>query len=410
VKILFLHKQILFPHDTGGKIRALNVLRHLARWHEVTYLCNLRRGEERYLPEMRALNLRVEAVPGEAAPRGGARFYAGIAANLLSDRPFSIARNYDRAVRRRLARLLAEDHYDVLICDCPQMALHARGLRADANILFQHNVEAQILRRHAESSTGRLKSAYMRSQWRRMERFERDCGRWFDAVIAVSEPDRDAFRRDYGWPDVYAIDTAVDTEFFPQAGPPADPNGVLFLGSLDWLPNEDGLKFFAGQVWPAVRAARPDAVFRIVGRNPSPGVRALADRPGIELVGGVPDVRPHLAKAAVVVVPLLVGGGTRLKIFEAMASGRAVVSTTVGAEGLPVVHGKHFLRADKSEAFAEAVVRLLDDTGYRDRLAGDACRLVHGRFGSEAVARQFEGICREVLGRKVDSRSAPARV
>ena len=330
MKILFVHKQILFPRDTGGKIRVLNVLKHLSRWHQVTYVSNLRPGEEEYLSQMEALGLRLEVVSGDTSKRGGACFLASAAANVLSPYPFTISRNYDPAVRAKLAELLTAERYDLLICDTIVMARHTIGLPVPASILFQHNVEAQILRRHAEVASGHLKRWYMRGQWRKMVRFERYCGDHFGAVIAVSEQDKALFEKEYGWKHVHAIDTAVDEEFFQHSGTPEVAGRVIFLGSMDWMPNQDGVKWFVREVWPAIRASHPQATFHIVGRNPPGDVRALSATPGVTVVGGVPDVRPHLAEAAVVVVPLLVGGGTRLKIYEAMAMGRAVVSTTIG--------------------------------------------------------------------------------
>jgi len=397
MKVLFVHKQILFPRDTGGKIRVLNLLKHLGKWHDVTYVSNLRPGEERYLPEMRALGLKMEVVSGATAKRGGLRFFAGAAANLASRYPFTISRNYDPAVRAKVAELLAADRYDLLICDTIVMARHTIGLPAAASVLFQHNVEAQILRRHADVAGSRPKRFYMRDQWRKMVRFEKDCGRHFDGVIAVSEPDKALFEREYGWSHVHAIDTAVDEDFFQNTGAAEIPGRVMFLGSMDWMPNQDGVRWFVREVWPTVRAAQPQATFHIVGRNPSGDVRALTSAPGVTVVGSVPDVRPHLAEAAVVVVPLLVGGGTRLKIYEAMAMGRSVVSTGIGAEGLPVVPGEHYLRADEPAAFAGAVIELLAAAEPRHRLGQAADHFVRAHYGSEPVARQFEAICRTVV-------------
>jgi polysaccharide biosynthesis protein PslH len=399
MKILFLHKQILFPRDTGGKIRVLNLLRHLARWHEVTYLCNLRPGEERHLPEMEALGLRVESTPGRESPRRSLRYYRDVAANLLSPHPFTVGRNYDPALRERARALVRDEAYDLVICDTPQMARHVFGLEGPPKVLFQHNVEAQILRRHARTDAGRLRSRYMALQWRKMRRFESECGAHFDAVIAVSEPDREAFEREYGWPFVRAIDTAVDVDLFQPEWRAERPDRVLFVGSMDWMPNQDGVRFFLERVWPLVRRARPEATFQVVGRNPPPALRQLSGKDGVEVVGTVPDVRPYLAEAAVAVVPLLVGGGTRLKIFEAMAMGRAVVSTSLGAEGLSVSHGEHLLLADDPADFADAVAGLLAAPGRRAAIGEAACRLVNERFGTEPVARQFEQICQEVVRR-----------
>jgi len=399
LKILFLHKQILFPRDTGGKIRVLNLLKHLARWHDVTYVCNLRRGEESLLPEMSALGLTVEAVPGEASPHGSLGFYAGALANLASSRPYTADRNYDPALRRRIEDLVRHGQFDLVICDTVHMVRHVIGLDLPPTILFQHNVEAQILERHAEVSTGALMRAYMKSQYRRMAAFEGACGNHFDHVIAVSRQDARIFAERYGWRDVDAIDTAVDTDLFEPRPQDEVEGRVMFLGSMDWMPNQDGMRWFCEQVWPRVLERRPDATFQIVGRNPPPAVRALAQRPGIEVTGSVPDVRPYLAAASMVVVPLLVGGGTRLKIYEAMAMARATVSTTIGAEGLPVEPGTHFLQADDPETFAADVLRLLDDASLRRGIGDAANAFVRDHYGSEPIARQFEAICLDVLAR-----------
>ena len=405
LKILFLHKQILFPRDTGGKIRALNLLKHLARWHDVTYVCNLRRGEEALLPQMDALGMKIEAVPGEASPHGGLRFYAGALANLASSRPYTVDRNYDPALRRRIEALLRQERFDLVICDTVQMARHFIGLDLPPAILFQHNVEAQILQRHAEVASGAM-HAYMERQHRRMAAFEGGCGRHFDHVIAVSRQDARIFAERYGWRDVDAIDTAVDLDLFEPRPQDEVEGRVTFLGSMDWMPNQGGMRWFCDEVWPRVLAKRPDARFQIVGRSPPPSIQALAQRPGIEVTGSVPDVRPYLAAASVVVVPLLVGGGTRLKIYEAMAMARATVSTTIGAEGLPVENGTHFFEADDPERFAADVLRLLDDAELRRGMGEAANRFVRDHYGSEPIARQFEAICLDVLSRVRERGSA----
>ena len=191
-----------------------------------------------------------------------------------------------------------------------------------------------------------------------MVRFEKNAGKYFNAVIAVSDQDREQFERDYGWTHVHVIDTAVDVEFF-QPREEEIPGQIAFVGSMDWLPNQEGVEWFVQKVWPLVRQQHPDTVFKIVGRNPSRQVESLGDAPGVEVLGTVPDVRPYLDQAAAVVTPLLVGGGTRIKIFEAMAMEKAVVSTLIGAEGLKVEDQKHILLADSVADFAAAVNRLL---------------------------------------------------
>ena len=232
-----------------------------------------------------------------------------------------------------------------------------------------------------------------------MRRFEGAYGSRFDAVVAVSDLDRVAFDRDYGWPHVHAIDTAVDVDYFKPNGRPEQPDRVLFVGSMDWMPNQDAVGFFLKEVWPRVLARRPNAMFQVVGRDPPVKLLRLSGIDRIEIVGTVRDVRPYLEDAAVVVVPILVGGGTRLKIYEAMAMGKAVVSTTIGAEGLVYSPGEHILLADDPTAFAEAVTGLLEAPRLRNQMGESARRLVNSHFSSETVARQFESICRDTLER-----------
>jgi glycosyltransferase involved in cell wall biosynthesis len=398
MNILFTHKQILFPHDTGGKIRVLNLLRHLARWHEIVYLCNLRPGDEAYLPQMKALGLRVEGVPKQDSRRRSARYYGEAVVNLFSPQPFTVARNFDRALKARAAALVGTGAFDLMICDGVQMTPHFVDLPVP-KILFQHNVEARLLERHAQHDPTWLRRRYMAAQHSKMCRFEADYGARFDAVIAVSELDRQAFERDYSWRQVRAIDTAVDLDYFQPAGRPEQADRVVFVGSMDWLPNQDGVRFFLEEVWPRIRARRPTATFQVVGRDPPAKLCRFSGSDGIEIAGTVPDVRPYLEEAAVVVVPILVGGGTRLKIYEAMAMGKAVVSTTIGAEGLVYTPGQHLLVADEPAAFAEAVVSLLKAPPFRRHLGAAARRLVNQCFSAETVARQFESICQDTLHR-----------
>ncbi len=401
MKILFLQKRILFPTDTGGKIRTLNILRHLAEWHEVTYLCNVQAEDEPYLEQMRALGLRLEAIPWNETPRGSLRFYWDLAKNLMSPYPYNVNKDYDPQLRARAEQLLAEDDYDLLICDFVQMARNAVGLNVKASVLFQHNVEAEIFRRHAERDRGWLRRQYMAHQWRKMRRFEAEAGHCFNRVIAVSDRDKQHFEQQYGWPDVHAIDTAVDTDYFHPTGEPEDDDLVVFVGSMDWLPNEDGVQYFVNDIWPLVRKQQPNARFQIVGRNPTPAVRRLANMPGVEVLGTVPDVRPFLSKAAVVVVPLRIGGGTRIKIYEAMAMGKVAVSTPLGAEGLPICDGTEILLRDDPTELADAIVKIQQQPDFRRDVGLAACCVVAERFSAEKVARQFDNSLHQVFGLQI---------
>jgi glycosyltransferase involved in cell wall biosynthesis len=262
-------------------------------------------------------------------------------------------------------------------------------------VLFTHNVESEIWRRHAETRAGQLSGALYRQQYRRMLAFERQALARFDGALAVSDADRETFGRLYpgaarGPIDV--IPTGVDTGFFTpsSATSASSDHSIVFTGSMDWLPNEDAMQFFCADVLRRIQSAVPDAVLSIVGRAPTPAVQRLAQMHGVRVTGRVDDVRQYLHDAAVFVVPLRIGGGTRLKIFEAMAAGKAVVSTTVGAEGLDVTPDEHLLIADAAPAFADAVVQLLRNSDRR-RLLGEAARaLVLAKYDWAAVAGRLE--------------------
>jgi glycosyltransferase involved in cell wall biosynthesis len=264
-------------------------------------------------------------------------------------------------------------------------------------VLFEHNVEAEIFERHAQTDEGWIRRRFMGYQAAKMRRFEGWAGREFTRVVAVSERDRDQYRQRYGWTHVDVIDTAVDIDYYRPVECEKQAASVVFVGSLDWLPNVDGLQWFVTESWPLVMRAEPQARLRLVGRNPPPEIKRLAEYPGVEVVGSVPDTRPWLSESEVSIVPLRIGGGTRLKVFEAMAMGLPVVSTPLGAEGLQVRSEEHLLLAEGAEQVAQAVLRLLRSPELRVALGRAARNLVTTSFSSESVARQFEAVCQRAV-------------
>jgi len=306
-------------------------------------------------------------------------------------------------MRDAIAHAVRDRQIDLLVCDFLVPAVNVPvGLGIPA-VLFQHNVEAAIWTRRAQVARSFAWRAYLAEQSRRMHAFERQECRRFDHVIAVSEVDRDTFQNKYGVAQVSAIPTGVDVDFFRPSSPAATASReIVFVGSMDWMPNVDGVAWFVTDILPLVRRHIPDASLAIVGRDPTRTVRELAVRvPGVTVTGTVQDVRPYLERCAVAVVPLRVGGGTRLKIFEAMAMEKAVVSTHVGAEGLPVTDGKEILLADDPPAFAAAVVSLLQDRAMARGLGEAAAMRVRSDFGWAAVTQQFTTLCQRVARTKV---------
>jgi glycosyltransferase involved in cell wall biosynthesis len=396
LRILFLQKRLLYPCNTGGKIRTLNVLRHLAAWHDVTYLCNIQPSEQPYTCEMEGLGVKLIALPWQEAHRKSIRFAGSAIRNLVSPHPLNVDKDYDPALRMHAARMVDSGKYDLLICDFVQMARNCLGLQIP-KLLFQHNVECEIFRRQSLRAKG-LWARYLKVQADRMKRFEGLAGEDFDRVIAVSDRDRNEFQKLYGWDHLDVIDTSVNIDYFsPDASQSRDGKQIVFIGSMDWPPNIEGVRHFVTKVWPLVLQDNPDARFQIVGRNPSDSVRKLADVRGVEVTGTVEDTRPFLQSAAASVVPVYSGSGTRLKIFESMAMMCPVVSSPLGAEGLDVEHNEHVLLCEDDRAMAIGVNRMLARPQEAHRLSIKAFELVRERFTTERVARQFELSCKKAI-------------
>jgi glycosyltransferase involved in cell wall biosynthesis len=314
-------------------------MRHLVKHHDITYLSfsDAEQTEEHRLG-MREVCRRLETVPRSDVAKGTWQFYVSAARYVVDRVPYGVAKYRSAEYRERLASLLRSERFDVVVCDFLVPIVNLPERLPCPAILFTHNVEAEIWRRHFENGTNAVTRPLLAQQWRRMLRFEGNALGRFDLVLAVSEADRDTFSRLYPATarPIQIVQTGVDTEYFspipaPNQRHPAAPH-LVFTGSMDWLPNEDGMLYFVNEILPRIRAQIPGVTLSVIGRQPTPAVQRLGEQPGVDVTGRVEDVRPHVADGTVYIVPLRIGGGTRLKIFEAMSMAKAVVSTTVGAE------------------------------------------------------------------------------
>jgi sugar transferase (PEP-CTERM/EpsH1 system associated) len=394
MKILWLNANLLLPLDKGGKLRTWHVMRHLAVRHDITYLsfCDPDQPREDHLG-MSEVCAHLHTIPRRDPAKGTSRY--------LVDRvPYGVAKYRSEPFGSALRRILQERRFDAVVCDFLVPIVNLPERLPCPAILFTHNVESEIWRRHAENAGNPLSRLLLAQQWKRMLRFERDALARFDLALAVSDADRVTFDRLYPGAlrtPAHVVQTGVDTTYFAPSNAPERRAHMVFTGSMDWLPNEDGMQYFVRDILPRIRQAEPDATLSIIGRAPTPSVRRLAEGQGIEVTGRVDDVRPHIAAGAVYVVPLRIGGGTRLKIFEAMGMGKAVVSTTVGAEGLPVTPGENIVIADEPVRFAQSVVHMIRDVDARRRIEAEARRMVVQRYDWSAVAQDFEEALRRVV-------------
>ncbi len=395
MRILWLNAGLLLPLDKGGKLRTWHLMRHLAERHEITYLSFADPATTPAQREgMRDVCAHLRVIPRTDPAKGSLAFYTGAAGRILDPLPYAAGKYRSAEYRARVDDLLVTGRFDLVVCDFLVPAVNLPRRLPCPSVLFTHNVEAEIWRRHYERQRDPVRRFLFRQQWQRMLRFEADTASRFDLVLAVSGADRLTLQRLYAnrlKAPVFTVATGVDTTFFaPRPAADVAPRHLVFTGSMDWIPNEDAMTHFCHDILPLIRTQEPAVTLSIVGRAPTPAVLRLADIPGVHVTGGVDDVRDHIARAAVYVVPLRIGGGTRLKIFEAMGMARAVVSTTVGAEGLPVTNGQDVVIADDPDRFAASVVSLLRGPAQRVQLERAARRLVVERYDWSAVAGQLE--------------------
>jgi polysaccharide biosynthesis protein PslH len=402
LRILWLKTELLHPVDKGGKIRTYYMLRELKRTHHIVYL-TLDDGAAGPAERTAATEYCHElvCVPHSTRPKFSPGFYGELARNLASPLPYFVKKYESSTMRHQLERLIGGAPFDVLVCDFLQPSVNVPARLPLSTVLFQHNAEAMIWRRHYEVQQNPLKKAYLYDQWRKSFAYERAACRRFDQVVAVSREDAETMRREYGVEHVADVPTGVDTDFFRPCGDvPREPHNLDFTGSMDWLPNEDAMQYFIKEIMPRVRQSVPGVTLTVVGRNPYPSLVKQARRdPAIVVTGRVEDVRPYMERATAYVVPIRVGGGTRLKIYEAMAMEKPIISTTVGAEGLPLRDGAELLLADTPDAFADAVVRVLKDEELARTLGLRAAATVRQRYAWAGAAAVFAELCaRAVAG------------
>jgi sugar transferase (PEP-CTERM/EpsH1 system associated) len=384
-----LDEWIPHPPDSGKRVRTWNLLRLLARRHQVSLLC-YGDSESEAARVVRSAGITLHAVP--PLPKlGGWRLYWRLFGNLFSPYPYSVSKHDTRRFRDCLRLLLERNHFDLLHFEWTPYARFMDEIGGIPNLIMAHNIESQIWSRRARQSRTLLETAYFGLQARKMKWFERRVMRHADCVAVVTELDAEQATT-WGARQTVLVENGVDLDtFVPAVEDAGEAQELLFLGSLDWYPNLDAVEYLIEKILPLVLAHVPEAKLRIVGRcSPPELAKRIARCSGVDLVGEVADIRPHLARAAVVLVPLRVGGGSRIKILEALAMGKAVVSTTIGAEGLAVSDGVHVLLADSPANFAERTVELLASPERRARLGERGRKLVEERYTWDRAAEALE--------------------
>ena len=404
-RLLFLSHRLPYPPHNGAAIRTWNILRLLAAEFEVAGLCFDR--PDHHLAHV-PLAERLAAMESHGRftllriPQltSRLRLVADHARSVATGRPYTWYVHESGEAHRTLGELLDRFDPDVVHVDSMDMVRLLPQLAGRPTVLTHHNVESQLLERRSAGESAAWRRRYLHLQAERLRRAEAE---WMPRValnVVVSPEDEEVFRDIAPTARYAVIPNGVDIEYFrPQASP---TDGCVFVGGTTWHPNRDALHWFAGEILPLLRARGETSPVTWVGRVTEEERRAFDGVDGLQLTGYVDDIRPYLARAACFIAPLRFGGGTRLKLLDAWAMGKAIVSTSSGAEGLGGVDGEDLLLAEDADRFADAVVRVLRDPALRARLEAGGRAAVETRFSWDVIGRRMSDLYRGVSGLKYE--------
>jgi len=395
-RILFLTGAFPYPLTTGAKIRTFNLLKALAGEFDIDLLTIVGSPEEiRHVASVEAIGITVRYLHialNSTIKKAGDAFFA-----FLFPTPY-LTRHYILSEYRQvLDDMLSDRQYDAIHCDSISMSANLEGLDRDRLILTQHNIEQIIWAGYVEHAGSFPARFFYSNQLRKVKYLEEHLDDIYGHVVTVSEEDKRRLSSAFPKEKIVVVDNGVDPEAYSNHTNPEERHGIVFTGSLDWHPNIDALNYFAHELHPHLKKIDGEAQVSIVGRKPSTALRETLDsRDGVTVFADVPEIQPFLHNARVMMVPLRIGGGSRLKILEAMASGLPVVSTSKGCEGIPVTDGENIIIRDDPGEFAKALVDVTRDGELHARLARNGLALIQSRFSWEMVSRPLAALWKAV--------------
>lgn len=403
MRVLLLTQVLPYPPDSGPKVKTYYVLRYLAQHHQVTLVSFVRDTDKPdHIRHLETWCERVITVPITRSKLDDLRF---LGQSLLTGQPWMMLRDERANMRRALAALTAAESFDIIHADQLNMGQYALTLPARRRVLDLHNALWVLYRRMAETLPPTNPMKYLVGRdWKLLKRYEGQMCRDFDAVTAVSDEDRLALIEAGARDDIVVIPIAIDTD--QQAFIPRQPSGphIIHIGTMYWPPNIAGITWFLDEIYPIIKQRVPDVRFTLIGARPPASLveRAKSDN-SVTVTGYVDDPLPYFQDASLMVVPLLAGGGMRVKILNALSQGIPMVTTTVGCEGIAVTHGKDILIADEPVAFAESVVRLLNDAELNAYITRNGRRTVEEHYDYRRACRPLDALYEPVTAKRIEA-------
>lgn len=395
MRLLFLSSTVPVPATDGGRLRVLNLLKQVAQRNRVSFLAlETQPTDKEGIEYLRSLGIKAHLVPHTSrlpsiTPRA-------VSQSVLKRKPLTVARYDVPAFRRAFHSLLDTSSYDLIHYEMFHTGQYSLETNA-RSLLSLQNVDSHIWRRLREQTSNALRRCFFRTQERAFRRYERTMSNRFDLVACASEVDRDLMDEICPGLNSDVIPNGVDTTLYQPDHEVEEEATLIYTGSMDWFPNEDAAIYFIDEILPTIQKKCPNLKFYVVGQFPSERLKRYGNRPGVVITGRVDDVKPYIARATVYVVPLRIGGGTRLKILEALAMGKAVVSTSVGAEGLNLSAGDEITIADEPAKFADAVLRLMENGSMRRELGDSGRRRVETEYEWRRIGEKLQGLYEAVV-------------
>jgi glycosyltransferase involved in cell wall biosynthesis len=391
LNILIVSTQFPYPTRSGFTTRVYQLARQLSARHSVTLLSYVL-PHEKDGAEGLATQMSVRTV--DTRPAGPVAKRIGQAVTVASSRAYCCREVYSEAMQKAIDDVCASERFDVIQLESSLLCTF-RFPRDTRLIIDEHNIEYELFQRMCEGERSLPRRAFNRIEYVRFRRFEQAWWGRADACAVTSEREVEAVRTRAPETPVEVVPNAVDLEYFAPSNAPGEPHTVIFNGTLDYRPNLDAARYLIDDIWPLVRHRYADATLALVGRNAGVDLRGLM-KPGVRVLGEVPDIRPHISGAAVVAVPIRMGGGTRLKVLEALAMGKPIVSTAVGCEGVAVRDGEHLMVADDPATFVSKICEVFENPALSDALGQAGRRLVETRYSWELAGERLESLYRQI--------------
>jgi len=397
MNILFLSTENPYPPDHGHHIRTYNILKCLARKNKIFFI-GFEKSENLIAKEK--LEKLCETVDMFLLPEGKWkwRFFFAVFGNLFSPLPFAVKKYFRKEARKRLRQIIKENNVDLIHVDMLHLGLYYDDIKQFPNVLVNHNVESIMLRRKIKIQRNFIVKLYLLLQYFKLYRFEKKVCSMFDKCIVVSEVDKDILMNMSPQADFDVIPNGVDVDYYFPNDNESRISGLSWMGGMKDEDNKDAVDYFLDEIWPKILAEIPDVTACFVGKSPTKKlVKNAKENQNIKIMGYVEDVRPYILQSLVFIAPLRSGSGTKLKVLNAMAMGKAVVTTSIGAEGIKVTPDENIMIADNPQDFAEKIIYLLRHPEIAIKIGKEARQVIEKYYDWKVIDKNMEQIYQKVL-------------